>query len=97
MHHNAMVNGKPEPYNPGGQNRSRPARPVGVYQVPRPQPQRLRQIPVPQPAPNSVVIKDELFRPFLEMVAKEGKTAEEVVNHLIGLYIEGKKDQSPQS
>jgi len=98
MHHNAMVNGKPEPYNPGGQNRSRSERPVGVYQVPRPQPPRLRQIPpVRQPPANTVVIKDELFRPFQEKLAKDGKTADEVVNRLIGLYNEGKLDPSPQS
>ncbi|MBI3580744.1 MAG: hypothetical protein HY098_01465 [Nitrospinae bacterium] len=98
MHHNAMANGKPEQYNPGGQNRPRQApRPVGVYQAPRPQPQRLRQIPVPRPAANTVEIKDELFRPFQEKLTKDGKTAGEVVNRLIALYNEGKLDPSPQS
>ena len=92
-----MANGKSAPYNPGGQNQSRPARPVGVYQAPRPQPPRLRQIPVPRPPANSVLIKMELFQQFHEKAAKEGKTAEEAVNKLVGLYNEGKIDLSSQS
>lgn len=97
LHHNTMANGKgpAAPYNPGGQGQSHPARPVGVYQAPKPQPQRLRQIPPQRPPVNSITIKNELFQQFQQKLSHEGKSAYDVVNELVALYVDGKIDLTP--
>jgi hypothetical protein len=99
MHHNTNTNAKPNPYGQGGGQGGgqRPPRHVGVYQAPKTQHRMRSGVPFESPALNTVTIQEELFNSLEEKATREGKTAEEILNRLAQLYIEGKIQDEPPS